>query len=298
MTLPPGQPGPYPPQPGPWQGLPACVRHPDRPTGLRCVRCDRPACPECLRDAAVGQQCVDCVAEGRRTVRPRTTIAGAKLDTRVIVVPALVVLNLAVYAVTVAQAGSLGTNDLAPLFGSWVLWPAAVVEFGEPWRLITAGFLHYGPIHVALNMLALWILGRDIEPLLGRARFVAVYLLSLFGGSVAVFLFGPVDSGTAGASGAVWGVMGAVLVTVLRLRLNPRPVLAVIAINAVISFLPGISLFGHLGGFLVGVAATAALLYAPRGRQQLPVQVGALLGIGVLLIALTALRWAQLAPVL
>jgi membrane associated rhomboid family serine protease len=277
--------------------MPACVRHPDRPTGLRCVRCDRPACPECLREASVGYQCVDCVNEGRRTVRRQTTVAGAQLNTRVVVVPVLIAINLAVYAITVAQAGSLGANDRAPLFDSWVLWPVGMVEFNEPWRLITAGFLHYGPIHVALNMIALWIIGRDIEPVLGRARFAAVYFLSLLGGSVAVFVFGPVNSGTAGASGAVWGVMGAVLVIVFRLKLNPQPVLAVIAINAVISFLPGISLLGHLGGFVVGVLATAALLYAPRDRQ-LPVQIGALVGIGVVLVGLAALRWAQLAAVL
>ena len=277
--------------------MPACVRHPDRPTGLRCVRCDRPACPECLREASVGYQCVDCVNEGRRTVRRQTTVAGAQLNTQVVVVPVLIAINLAVYAITVAQAGSLGGNDRASLFDSWVLWPVGMVEFNEPWRLITAGFLHYGPIHVALNMIALWIIGRDIEPVLGRARFAAVYFLSLLGGSVAVFLFGPVNSGTAGASGAVWGVMGAVLVVVVRLKLNPQPVLAVIAINAVISFLPGVSLLGHLGGFVVGVLATAALLYAPRDRQ-LPVQIGALVGIGVVLVGLAALRWAQLASVL
>ncbi|HEY3261939.1 MAG TPA: rhomboid family intramembrane serine protease [Pseudonocardiaceae bacterium] len=261
------------------------------------MRCDRPACPQCLREASVGYQCVDCVAAGRRVVRRQTTIAGARLNTQLLVVPVLIAINLAIYAITAAQAGSLAANDRAPLFDSWVLWPVGTVAQDEPWRLLTAGFLHYGPIHVALNMLALWIIGRDIEPVLGRVRFAAVYFLSLLGGSVAVFLFGSINSGTAGASGAVWGVMGAVLVTVLRLRLNPQPVLAVIAINAVISFLPGVSLLGHFGGFVVGVLATAALLYAPR-KRQVPVQVGALVGLGVLLVGLAALRWAQLAAAL
>jgi membrane associated rhomboid family serine protease len=277
--------------------MPVCVRHPNRQTGLLCVRCERPACPECLREASVGYQCVDCVNEGRRTVRRRTTVAGAELNTKLLVVPVLIAINLLVYGITVAQAGSLSANYQAPLFDSWVLWPIAVVGFGEPWRLVTAGFLHYGPLHVVLNMVALWILGRDIEPVFGRGRFVAVYLLSLLGGSVAVFLFGSLNSGTAGASGAVWGVMGAVLVTVLRLRLNPQPVLIVIALNVMISFLPGISLLGHLGGFVVGVLASAALLYAPRDRQ-LPVQVWALAGLAGLLVGLAVLRWAQLAPAL
>lgn len=293
MTVPPGYP-PGPSQPyEPQQSLPACVRHPDRPTGLRCVRCDRPACPECLREASVGYQCVDCVNEGRRTVRQQTTVAGAVLRTQLVVVPVMIALNLLVFAFTAAQAGNLMSNNRSQLFDDWVLWPFAVVEFDEPWRLVTAGFLHYGPIHIALNMMALWILGRDIEPLLGRARFLAVYLLSLLGGSAAVFLLGPPETGTAGASGAVWGVMGAVLVAVLRLKLNPQPVLGVILINVFISFLPGISLLGHLGGFVVGAAATAALVYAPRERRT-QIQVGALSVIGVLLVIVIALRWANL----
>lgn len=277
--------------------MPACVRHPDRPTGLRCVRCDRPACPQCLREAPVGYQCVDCVAEAGRTVRRPTTIAGARLVTRPVVVPVLVVLNVLVYVITAAQAGSAAANHTSSLFGSWVLWPAGIVAFDEPWRLVTSGFLHYGPVHLVLNMVALWLMGRDVEPMLGRVRFLAVYFLSLLGGSVAVFLFGSVEVGTAGASGAVWGVMGAVLVAVLRLKLNPRPVLGIIAINAVISFLPGISLLGHLGGFVAGVLATAALVYAPRERQ-VPIQVAALTGIGLVLVALAFLRWAQLSSAL
>lgn len=284
----------YPQQP---PQLPACVRHPDRPTGLRCVRCDRPACPQCLRDASVGYQCVDCVNEGRRTVRTPVTIAGARLSTRPVVVPTLVALNVLIYAVTAAQAGSLGSNSNAPLFDSWLLWPIGAVSFDEPWRLITAGFLHFGPIHLAFNMIALWIIGQDIEPVLGRARFLAVYGLSLLGGSVAVFVFDNPNRGTAGASGAVWGLMGALLILVLRLKLNAQRVLAVIAINAVISFLPGISLLGHLGGFVAGCLATGALLYAPRERRT-AVQLTSLTLLGALLIVLTALRWFQLSAAL
>jgi len=291
VTQPPGS---YPSYEVP-PGLPACVRHPDRPTGLRCVRCDRPACPQCLREASVGYQCVDCVAEGQRSVRRPTTVAGATPGTRLVVVPVLIAINVAIFVITASQAGSANANEDSALFGRWVLWPLGIAAFDQPWRLITSGFLHYGPFHLALNMLALWIIGRDLEPLLGRVRFTAVYLLSLLGGSVAVFLFGSLNAQTAGASGAVWGAMGAILVVVLRLKLNPQPVLAVIAINAVISFLPGISLLGHLGGFVAGVLATAALLYAPRERQ-VPLQAAALVGLGVLLVGLGMLRWAELSP--
>jgi membrane associated rhomboid family serine protease len=294
VTVPPGPSG-YPPAGQPQ--LPVCVRHPDRPTGLRCVRCDRPACPECLRDASVGYQCVDCVAQGRRTSRQPVTVAGARVvggqPPRPVVSSALVAVNLAVFAVTAAQAGSIGSNDRSALFDAWVLWPRGMVTFGEPWRLVTSGFLHYGPIHLALNMVALWIIGRDIEPVLGRARFLAVYALALLGGGVSVFLFSAANGGTAGASGAVWGLMGALLVLVLRLKLNPQPVLAVIAINAVISFLPGISLLGHLGGFVAGCLATAALVYAPRERL-VAVQAISLAMLGLILLALVAVRWSQL----
>ena len=291
MTVPPEQPQYQ------QQGLPACVRHSDRPTGLRCVRCDRPACPECLREASVGYQCVDCVNEGRRTVRQATTVAGAVQRDQLVVVPVMVVLNLLLFAFTAFQAGDLVNNSRSELFDEWVLWPVGVVAFNEPWRLITGGFLHYGPFHVAANMLALWFLGREVERALGRARFLAVYLLSLLGGSAAVFLFGPVGAGTAGASGAVWGVMGSVLVVFLRLKLNLQPIIGMLVINVFISFLPGISLLGHLGGLVAGVAATAALVYAPRERRT-QIQVGALTAIGVLLVLAIALRWADLSSTL
>ncbi|HEY0641159.1 MAG TPA: rhomboid family intramembrane serine protease [Pseudonocardiaceae bacterium] len=275
------------------QGPAVCVRHPDRPTGLRCVRCDRPACPECLREASVGYQCVDCVNQGRATVRRGTTVAGATPGRALVVVPSLIVLNVAIFAFTAFQAQDIQYNERSELFQEWVLWPVFAIGLDQPWRLLTAGFLHYGPLHLALNMLALWILGREIEPLLGRARFAAVYLLALFGGSVAVFQFGAWDARTAGASGAVWGIMAALLVALVRLKLDLRPVLGVILINVFISFLPGVSLLGHLGGFVAGAAATAALVYAPRDRRTL-VQVGALVTIGLVLLGITALRWAEL----
>ena len=152
-----------------------------RETGLCCVRCDRPACSACLREAPVGYQCVDCVAAGTRS-RPRaTTVAGAEPTGRSVVVPALVAINVVVFAITVAQAGSVRGNSAAELFKQWGLWPTAVAG-GELWRLFTSGFLHFGPIHLAFNMIALWVIGRDLEQVLGQARFLAVYLVSLLGG--------------------------------------------------------------------------------------------------------------------
>jgi membrane associated rhomboid family serine protease len=273
-----------------------CVRHPNRPTALRCSRCERPACPECLREAAVGLQCVDCVAAAGRAVRVPTTVAGAPAVRRApVVTQALIAVNVLVYLVTAVQAGNVLNNQRAPLFVSWQLWPPAVYGDGDWWRLVTSGFLHFGPVHLGLNMFALWILGRDLESALGRARYTGVYLLSLFGGGVSVYLFGQLSSGVAGASGAVFGLMGGLLVVLLRLKRSPAPALGVIVLNLVFSVtVPGISLLGHLGGLVVGGLVTAALVYAPRDRR-VAWQVGAGVAALVVLVGLVLLRDAQLA---
>jgi membrane associated rhomboid family serine protease len=254
---------------------------------LSCTRCGRPACPECLREASVGYQCVDCVNEGRRDVRRGVTIAGAEPGGRPRVTPTLVALNVAVFAWTVAASGSVMRNDRAPLFRDWALVPVLVAD-GEWWRVITGGFLHFGPIHLLFNMLALWVIGRDIEPALGHARFLAVYLVSLLGGSAAVMLFSTPNALVAGASGAVFGLMGALAVLLRRLRIPLGQVGGLIVVNLVITFLlPGISVAGHLGGLAVGAIATVALVYAPAARR-VPVQTAALGGLTLLLLALIA----------
>lgn len=269
MTVPGGSPPPGGPA-GPPPGAPSvCARHPDRPTGLSCTRCGRPACVDCLREASVGYQCVDCVASSRPAVRRATTIAGARLAQRPVVVPVLIALNVAVFLVTVVQARSLNGNDAAEVFQQWSLVPAFVAG-GEWWRIGTAGFLHYGPMHLLFNMLALWVIGRDIEVILGRVRFVAVYLVALLGGSAAALLFYGSNAQVAGASGAVFGLMGGLVVVLRRIQAPLSQVLIVIGINIVLSVvLPGVSLIGHLGGLVVGAVATAAMVYAPARNREL-----------------------------
>ncbi|HSL07463.1 MAG TPA: rhomboid family intramembrane serine protease [Pseudonocardiaceae bacterium] len=245
-----------------------CVRHPGRETWVRCTRCDRPACPACLREASVGYQCVDCIAQDARSQPRATTVAGAELTGRSVVIPVLAAINVVIFAVTVVQARSLANNAVAPLFQQWGLWPTAVAD-GAWWRLLTSGFLHFGPIHLAFNMIALWVIGRDLEQVLGRTRFLLVYLVSLLGGSGAVFLFENENSMTAGASGAVFGLMGGLAVVLLRMRRSPRPALTIILLNVIITFVvPGISILGHLGGLAFGAAVTAGLVYAPRDRRM------------------------------
>lgn len=280
------------------QDLPACVRHPDRPTGLRCVRCDRPACPDCLREASVGYQCVDCVNEGQRTVRPARTVGGARSDSRarqLVVVPALIGINVLVFAITAFQASSIVDNQRSAIFMEGTLVPA-FVSGGEFWRLLTSGFLHYGnyggygPVHLVFNMFALWVIGRDLEVALGRVRFLVVYLLALYGGSTAVLLFGDAGVPVAGASGAIYGLFGGIAVVVFRAKLNPTPVLMLLGVNIFLSVaLPGISLLGHLGGLVIGALATAAMVYAPR-EKLVKTQVGASVAIAVVLIAIIVFR--------
>lgn len=245
---------------------PRCVHHPDRPTALSCTRCGRPACPDCLRPASVGHQCVDCVAAGQRDTRRARTVAGARVRTQAptpVLTYLLIAANVAIFAITAVQSRSLLDNHLSsPLFFDWVLWGPAV-SAGEYGRILTSGFLHIGLMHLAVNMFALYVIGRDIELVLGRSRYLAVYLISLLGGSASVLMLDPMAP-TAGASGAIFGLLGAQAVILLRLRRSPTPVLAVIAINVIISLtIPGISLWGHMGGLIAGAAATAALLYAP-----------------------------------
>lgn len=250
-------------RPNPPQAV--CVRHPDRATGLACSRCGRPACPQCLQPAAVGQHCVDCVREGNRNTRTARTVAGASVPrtTKTPVTLALIAVNVAIFAITAVQSGDPTNNFDSPLARDWAL-NSLLVSTGEVFRLIGSGFVHIGPIHLLVNMFALYLIGRDVELVLGRSRYLAVYLLSLLGGSASVMVFENPFAATAGASGAVFGLLGAQAVILLRLKRSPVPVLAVIALNIFISIsIPSISLWGHMGGLVAGAAATAGLVFLP-----------------------------------
>lgn len=172
----------------------------------------------------------------------------------------------------------------------------------EPWRFLTAAFLHSPSmiLHIAFNMYALWILGQNLEPALGRWRFVSLYLLSALGGTVTVTLLatpsftGAWVQGVVGASGAVFGLFGAIFVVLRRLGRSATPIVAILVINAVIGFLvPGISWESHLGGLVTGLLLGGAYAYAPRSRRVV-VGVGATAGVALLLIALAAVRYATI----
>ncbi|WP_109522944.1 MULTISPECIES: rhomboid family intramembrane serine protease [Nocardia] len=246
---------------------PTCIRHPDRATGLACTRCGRPSCPECLRPAAVGQHCVDCLGQDQRAAPRMRTVAGAAVARSAIpyVTYALVAANIVVFAITVVQSRSLVDNYYgSPLFAHWMLVPDLVAH-GQWIRVLGAGFLHWGPLHLAMNMFALWVVGRILEPALGRTRYLAVYLVGLLGGSAASMIFQDSNAAAAGASGAVFGLFGAITVFLIRVRQNPNQMLILIGINVFISFsVPGISLSGHLGGLLAGTLAALGVLFVPE----------------------------------
>jgi membrane associated rhomboid family serine protease len=286
-----------PPNPAapPPAALPGCWWHPNRPTGLSCSRCGRPACPDCLREAPVGFHCTDCVHAGtqhqRRARRDHpgagfgaVTIFGARPSPKAVVVPVLVAINVLVYLFTVFQSGSIWDNDHSLLSQWGVLWAPAVLGGGEWWRLVTSGFLHNGLLHVAANMFSLWMMGRALEPVMGRGRFLALYFGSMLGASAANLLIGGLAGvPVAGASGAIFGLLGCYAVIVLKQRLNPMVLVVNLLLNVYITFqVPGISILAHVGGFVLGVLIAVALLYAPE-RNQVRWQAT---GIAILVVAM------------
>jgi len=267
-----------------------------------------------MREAAVGFQCPDCVAEGRRSVRQARTAYGGQISARPGVVSiALIGINVVVWAAIMASgrygsrlyelfalapAGSCreGDGGYYPFMdeatcqaGTTARWVDGVSD-GALWQLLTSMFTHVEPWHLGFNMLALWVLGPQLETLLGRGRYLALYLLSGLVGSVAVYWLSGEQSTTVGASGAIFGLMGALVVVGLKVGGNVQSLLVWIGINVVLTFtLSNVSWQGHFGGLLGGAAIAAVLVFAPRERRT-AVQVSGLVAIGVLLAAAVVLR--------
>ncbi|WP_082944970.1 rhomboid family intramembrane serine protease [Mycobacterium sp. 852013-50091_SCH5140682] len=270
---------------------PTCYRHPDRQTYVRCTRCQRYICPECMRSAAVGHQCVECVSEGAKSVRaPRAQFGGKLSNGTPVLTYGLIAVNVLMF---VAQMTSKNLES------ELTLWSPGVAIHDQYYRLITSMFLHYGITHLLFNMWALYVVGPPLEAWLGRLRFGVLYALSGLGGSVLVYLLSPLQSATAGASGAIFGLFGAIFVVARRLRLDVRWVAAVIGINLVFTFVGptlgtgAISWQGHVGGLVTGAAVAAAFVYAPRAHRN-AIQAGVSVGALVIFVALIAFRTNQL----
>jgi len=282
-------------------GFAGCYRHPDRLTGVRCTRCGRPICPQCQRPAAVGFQCPDDVRAGQASVRRPRTMVGARAGAGTPMVSyGLIGLNVLIYLVTaLSPGGTVGDNTGSRLFGQWELAPVLVGLDHDYQRLITAAFLHFGPIHLLLNMLALYMLGPALEQVLGWWRYLAVYLLGALGGSVAILAFGEIRQPVVGASGAIFGLFAAAVVLARRVGFNSTSLWITIGINFVYTFsVANISKLGHIGGFVFGGAAALVLVGGRlTGRGRLPsvrLQVAGLAALLVLLVAVAIGRTEQL----
>jgi membrane associated rhomboid family serine protease len=291
---------------------PVCYRHSRRETYVRCSRCDRYICPDCMRSAAVGQHCVECVREGNRGVRRPRTVTPARIASGAVVTYSLIAINVIGYIVEIAWPGvvsQLGMLGEGLIHGGTVYgvnmpfsipgFQQAGVAHGQSYRLITGAFLHEPPgqgigiLHILFNMWWLFTLGPILEDRLGKLRYIMLYLLSALGSSVLVYVLAPQQL-TIGASGAIFGLVGAYFVIGRRFsidraystRLMVQSVIWLVVSSAIDSWQ------GHLGGLITGIAIGMAYGYIPRQRTR--VQAAAVSAVTVLLIVTTVLRTHQL----
>lgn len=302
----------------PETGVPTCYRHPGRETYISCQRCERPICPDCMNDAAVGFQCPTCVSEGTRDTRSgRTAYGGQRPANAATTSLVLIALNAGVWLLIMATGGSgstwiqrLGLSPVGRCIQGDYYFPGAPeaacqvagyqwypgVSDGAYWQLVTSAFTHVQIWHIAFNMIALWFLGPSLELAIGRTRFLVLYLGSALAGSAMVYWLAAEGSLTLGASGAIFGLMGALLVVALKVRGNVQQILVWIGLNFFITVAGGsfISWQGHLGGFLGGAAIAAVLVHAPRERRTLwqSLGVGAVLLLTLIAIAVRTVALA------
>lgn len=244
-----------------------CYRHPDRETGVSCSNCDRPICPDCMTVTPVGMRCPDCARDRTKT----RTAASVGVGEEPVLTYILIGINVAV-----ALGGFLsGANTTGGgTGGSSLVNDGAVSRFyidqGEYWRLVTSGFLHSGFFHLLFNMFALYILGGMLEPAIGRLKFGVVYFVSLLAGAFGALLLSP-DALTVGASGAIFGLMGAAVIVMRDRGINPMEsgIGLWIGLNLLITFtIPGISIGGHIGGLIGGLLV--ALLFTEVASRLRP----------------------------
>jgi membrane associated rhomboid family serine protease len=274
-----------------------CYRHPDRETGVSCSECGRGICPDCMVFAPVGIRCPDHAGVAQGTARVTTGVRKAAYEgTGALVTKTLIALNALVFLANLAQGSSFGQTsgslfEKGALFISSPFYPGGLAD-GEWWRLLTAAFLHGSIIHLGLNMFVLWFVGAPVEQAIGRGRFIALYIVSGLAGSAGALLFSP-HAVTVGASGAIFGILGAALVLEFqRSYVLGGQALGLIVVNLVLTFaIPNISVGGHIGGLVGGALSMFALsrfgrTHAVYGRPGLVGVAGLMaVGAGALLIA-------------
>jgi membrane associated rhomboid family serine protease len=258
-----------------------CYRHSNRETGVSCANCGRPICPDCMTTTSVGMRCPECSQQRTKVHRLQST------SDRPVVTMAIIAINVLVFfGMSQASGGSLGSAG-GSLFRDYALFGPDVAQ-GDWWRLITSGFMHSGLLHIGFNMYILWFLGNMLEPSLGPVRFGALYLASLLSGSFGALLLSP-NAFTVGASGAVFGLMGAAFVMHRARGIDPMQsgIGPLILLNLAISLIPGlnISIGGHLGGLVGGALAAWLMDHAWRVRRGLILPVVACVLVGAVAVA-------------
>ncbi|WP_405642940.1 rhomboid family intramembrane serine protease [Streptomyces sp. NBC_00019] len=300
----------------PESAVTTCYRHPQVESHVRCTRCERYICPDCMREAAVGHQCVECVKEGARSIRQARTVVGGRVSAVPLVTYVLIGLNVLAYLGEVIRPeivdrfSMLTAGLVGPDGGPYVYQSSYPSDFhaegvvaGQWERLLTGGFLHleptegtFGLMHIVMNMWSLWQLGRVVEPMLGRVRYLALYLLSTVGGSVAVLLLAAPGEGAVGASGAIFGLGSAYYVLARRVGADMGAVnrLMVFLLVWLVASAAFTSWEGHLGGLLTGGAVTLAYAYAPRGPRRGLIQTVACVALLALLVVLSIAKVSEL----
>ena len=274
--------------PAPEAGVSVCYRHGDRRSFVRCQRCGRVICGECQTPAAVGVHCPECTAAARASApKPRSAIARAvRPGSRTPVVTyTILAITVAVFLLQQVTGGFV-TQLL-------LYWPPLTPT--EPWRMLTAALVHSerSLFHILFNMYSLFVLGPLLEGLIGRARFLAVYVLSAFGGSLAVLYLAPAQA-VVGASGAIFGMLGAFFIIQRRLGGQSAQLIVLIGINLAIGFVvPGISWQAHVGGLVVGALA-ALIMVRTRRVDERKKQRALLIGLAAVLVLATVARFALL----
>jgi membrane associated rhomboid family serine protease len=271
------------------QAPPRCYVHPDRLAGSVCRRCERPICPACMREAPVGWQCEACVRQGARVspttrYRPPDTRIGRRVTP---VVAGLIAVNVAVFIWEETRFDNIVSR--------FAMWPLGI-HHGQWYRLITAAFLHANFFHILFNMLTLAIIGSPVEAALGKVRFAALYLVAALGGSVVSYLVSPANQLGVGASGAIFGLMGAYFVLARRRGIRNSGIGGLIVVNLILSFtIAGIDWRAHIGGLVTGSVVTLAMVSlagrSPERSGPGPVVagVGVAAGVAVILALLVTL---------
>ena len=239
-----------------------CKNHPEKETYVCCTRCENYICTDCMRSASIGYQCPSCASDSTPVIKGinRNRFIPSQKNTQVT--------KFLSISLLVAYVFQFLLGDV--LIANFALFAPSVAN-GQWWLLITAGFLHGSIFHLLFNVYILWVIGSQLESIVGKTKFVVIYFVSLLGGSFASHLFSPSGSYSIGASGAIFGLMGAMLVVGRKRNLDISQITTLVVINVVIGFvLSGIDWRAHLGGLAAGAFITWVLINATslKGKNQ------------------------------